>query len=461
MIGEIFKAAVPIAAGFAFPGFGAGLGLASGVGAGFVAGAGLAALTGDDPLTGGIFGGLGGYTGGGFKSAADATALGADGLKTTAQVNKVAASPFTSASVDPKTMAFAEGKAPFIPSNYTAPTGGPQQIASSIQTGQAPNMGFRSMTSDVAGGGGYTSMSDSLSGAGKAFQTIADKPGEFVKNLGGGNTAMGVGKLGITGLGIGASAGAFNPEPVNIAAREEEKYDPRRSLNLGSINTGIDEALRRDTGLRLLAQGGQVQRYNNGGMAAMYGMTPVAPPPEYGKIDVAGKFVKLSDDPGPGMITKSEYEEQYLPSSNEETKKQEGSSAFESGLEGSADKGSDVTQGAISALAQGFAAQQMNPPTKSQTLGLESLEAGGYLETGGEVGDGMSDDIEATIDGEQPARLSDGEFVIPADVVSHLGNGSSDAGAKKLYQMMDKIRMARTGTKKQGKEIKPERYMPA
>jgi hypothetical protein len=50
----------------------------------------------------------------------------------------------------------------------------------------------------------------------------------------------------------------------------------------------------------------------------------------------------------------------------------------------------------------------------------------------------MSDEIEATIEGEQEARLSDGEFVIPADVVSHLGNGSSDAGAKRLYEMMDK-----------------------
>jgi len=72
----------------------------------------------------------------------------------------------------------------------------------------------------------------------------------------------------------------------------------------------------------------------------------------------------------------------------------------------------------------------------------------------------MSDEIEATIEGTQEARLSDGEFVIPADVVSHLGNGSSDAGARRLYEMMDKVRMARTGTKKQGKEINPERYMP-
>ena len=76
-------------------------------------------------------------------------------------------------------------------------------------------------------------------------------------------------------------------------------------------------------------------------------------------------------------------------------------------------------------------------------------------------GDGMSDDIPTTIDGEQPAALSDGEFVVPADVVSHLGNGSTEAGSKQLYAMMDEVRQARTGRKQQGTEIDPERYMPA
>ena len=76
-------------------------------------------------------------------------------------------------------------------------------------------------------------------------------------------------------------------------------------------------------------------------------------------------------------------------------------------------------------------------------------------------GDGMSDSLAAQIDGSQPAALSQGEFVVPADVVSHLGNGSSDAGSKRLYAMMDEVRQARTGTEKQGKEINPERYMPA
>ena len=86
------------------------------------------------------------------------------------------------------------------------------------------------------------------------------------------------------------------------------------------------------------------------------------------------------------------------------------------------------------------------------------MARGGYLDG---AGDGMSDSIPATIEGKQPARLADGEFVIPADVVSHMGNGSSKAGSKRLYAMLDKVRKARTGHTKQGKQIKPEKYMPA
>ena len=86
-----------------------------------------------------------------------------------------------------------------------------------------------------------------------------------------------------------------------------------------------------------------------------------------------------------------------------------------------------------------------------------AMAKGRYLQ--GET-DGMADELPARIGRDQPAALSHGEFVIPADVVSHMGNGNSDAGAKKLYQMMDKIRMARTGNKKQGKKINPDKFMP-
>lgn len=75
-------------------------------------------------------------------------------------------------------------------------------------------------------------------------------------------------------------------------------------------------------------------------------------------------------------------------------------------------------------------------------------------------GDGMSDNIPASIDGRQPARLADGEFVVPADVVSHLGNGSTEAGAKKLHKMMTSVRKDRTGNPKQGKQIVAEKYIP-
>ena len=94
--------------------------------------------------------------------------------------------------------------------------------------------------------------------------------------------------------------------------------------------------------------------------------------------------------------------------------------------------------------------------------GIAALAKGGlpprYLRGGG---DGMSDSIKANIEGKQEARLADGEFVVPADVVSHLGNGSSNAGAKKLYAMMNRIRKSRTGKTRQAPEVNTRRLMPA
>ncbi len=93
--------------------------------------------------------------------------------------------------------------------------------------------------------------------------------------------------------------------------------------------------------------------------------------------------------------------------------------------------------------------------------GIASLAKGGlpprYLRGGG---DGMSDSIKANIDGKQEARLADGEFVVPADVVSHLGNGSSNAGAKRLYEMMNRVRKSRTGKTRQAPEVNTRKMMP-
>lgn len=90
--------------------------------------------------------------------------------------------------------------------------------------------------------------------------------------------------------------------------------------------------------------------------------------------------------------------------------------------------------------------------------GPTQYAAGGKFLRG--PGDGMSDDIRANIEGRQEARLADGEFVVPADVVSHLGNGSSEAGSRRLYKMMADIRKARTGTHKQAPAVKGEKFLP-
>ena len=90
--------------------------------------------------------------------------------------------------------------------------------------------------------------------------------------------------------------------------------------------------------------------------------------------------------------------------------------------------------------------------------GIAQLSEGRYLK--GET-DGMADEVPASIDGQEPAALSDGEFVIPADIVSHLGNGNSEAGAKALKEMMSRIRGERTGNNEQGKQIDPNNFLLA
>ena len=77
------------------------------------------------------------------------------------------------------------------------------------------------------------------------------------------------------------------------------------------------------------------------------------------------------------------------------------------------------------------------------------------------VGDGMDDMIPATLEGEQDVVLSDGEFIVPADVVSGLGNGSTDAGSKSLYEMMDRVREMRTGGTMQPKQVPQSKMLPA
>lgn len=102
------------------------------------------------------------------------------------------------------------------------------------------------------------------------------------------------------------------------------------------------------------------------------------------------------------------------------------------------------------------------PMAKGGISHLGDYSDGGRMLRG--PGDGVSDSIPATIGGKQPARLADGEFVVPARIVSELGNGSSEAGARKLYAMMDRIQNARgktVGKKRVAVDSKAEKLLPA
>jgi len=176
------------------------------------------------------------------------------------------------------------------------------------------------------------------------------------------------------------------------------------------------------------------QLYTSAGIDALGGLSkrPVGAYTPPNAIDTGGSLSKFKYDPNnysPDVVVppRPPYQANY------------------SGMAGAP---TTAAEGGIMSLAGG-----------EKTYSLGDYSDGGRLLKG--PGDGMSDDIPATIGHKQEARLADGEFVVPADVVSGLGNGSTDAGAKHLYKMMDKVRHARTGRKTQGKQIEAEKYVPA
>ena len=122
------------------------------------------------------------------------------------------------------------------------------------------------------------------------------------------------------------------------------------------------------------------------------------------------------------------------------------------------------------AAAPAPAAAAPAPAPVAAAGGLMRYAAGGIADLGGYSdggrllrgpGDGVSDSIPATIAGKQPARLADGEFVVPARIVSEIGNGSTEAGAKKLYAMMDRVQNARKKSfKNVAANTKADKYLP-
>jgi len=411
-------AVLPMAAGFALgPG---GFGLFQGANAALMAGltvGGLTALTSGD-IGKGLMAGFGAYGGSGlgdaiksFGSQAAKTGAGTTGefVGDALAANKI---NVMNPSGAPGVNVFSGAGAPGVnlPKFAGAQGFGPSAVGNTSFL--AGNAGAEAINPknllDLGSGAGTTSATNLIrpgassmpltdQSLSQGFSNVLSDPSGFAKEYGPGKLALQGGSLALEALNP-----EIKPEPFYV---DPEKGKYRSSTGGLSLNDKFD------SGLRLVAEGGYIDGYATGGTIQSGGIRDL-----YGTPD---------------------------------------------------------NQPTISPGLSGFGLGRLNnlageqAMTQAQTLGyaeggLTALksggEPGGYLDG---AGDGMSDSIPATIEGKQPARLADGEFVVPADVVSHIGNGSSKAGSKRLYAMMDKVRHARTGNKKQGKQIKPEKYMPA
>jgi hypothetical protein len=415
--GDFFTSLLPTLAGVALAPTtgGASLGLtglaaqAAPIVGGMATGALVAGAKGDDPLMGGLMGGLGGYGGGNLAGT-----FGKMGSAAAPASSNIALSQAGPAGIPTSALESGITNMGLGTTSTAVPAQGVQlatntmnlnpllsdQLATSLTPGLSTAVAAGQPASTVASSAG--GLDDVLSGVKQLGSDPFGAGYDAFKQAGGSAFDLAA-PIGMAGL-AGAQEDLY-PKPDNSLEEkrkaEENKYrDPR---------TGLLNLSQASPGLRLMATGGTVgtaaSTISSGGIQDLYGTND----------QTTGAQQLSRDGYGIGRL---------------DTLASEGSRA----------KAADTfyAMGGPIAFAKG---------------GHQ-----GYLNGDG---DGMSDSIPATIEGKQPARLADGEFVIPADVVSHIGNGSSKAGSKQLYAMLDRIRKARTGHTKQGKEIKPQKYMPA
>jgi len=300
------------------------------------------------------------------------------------------------------------------------------------------------------GAGGMGPLTNTVPTTGEAAKAAFSDPKGLISNLGGGDMTKGAIKAGAVGLP--AVAGAMVPD-TTTAEMNQYKYDPNRRLNLN-----------RPTGLRLMQEGGYIPYEFSDSTTMdperfrMFMMQREMREPsrdvvyDEGLQAIENERARMMRDPQVVENERARVLRRIDPNVGIEKENLDRHNALMERLE--------ARRQSIKNMPEGPEKEEIMRMNDNFSRDEFYYNQGGYLETGGKIGDGMSDEIMGTIDNTQPVRLSDGEFVVPADVVSHLGNGSSDAGAEQLYSMMDRVRKARTGNERQGKEITPERFMP-
>jgi hypothetical protein len=310
--------------------------------------------------------------------------------------------------------------------------------------------GLGALGSGFAGGGGFN----------------------FKRGLMGGMTAYGLSNL-YTGLQAAGGAPPGSSIPSTDIAAANLTPDPISSLNASQGFTGVGEANLLNSvnpsGISSVASDFGTQMSNAGqGIKNLTGLGETTLASGDALKAVGGQFGTGSAMGIYGGVTGTaalnEYDEMKDQADLAAAKNETERAAIMDRIEQSKQRGIQAMRANPYMFAEGGSVDDEAGFDDFNYMdgGIAAMAKGGmpprFLSGGG---DGMSDDIKATINGKQPARLADGEFVIPADVVSHLGNGSSKAGAKKLYSMMDRVRHARTGNKRQGKQINSNKFLLA
>jgi len=463
-------------------GTGVGEAMLIGAAVGATAGGAGAAIQGGDPLKGalmgGAMGGIGGGLGAGFGAGSGAVSGGA-GSSVTPTATALAggagtavtptASALTGSAAAPSAFGTFGAGAGALPTAATGTFGSLGAGAGALPTAAGTTFGsLAAPTSGALGGSsGIIGAMPSTAGitAGGAPSAISTLPGNFT----GYAPALSNTQLGLIG-GTSALGAMMQAERNRFGVPGQEDYvssfDPSK-FQRSAPTYAPESVYRPDYRDYLTAAEGGIMKLANGGPVERMSMMNTAMNPQGGLYPQ-------------GMIDKTQYATPTQRPVSSELMETEPSYQrsnpmlmAEGGIANivEAAKAQGLTLDAYQNIyGRGNAIVEMEKALKEGKMVNPGMARGGIADLGGYSdggrmlkgpGDGMSDSIPATIGGRQPARLADGEFVVPADVVSHLGNGSTDAGAKQLYSMMDKVRKARTGKKAQGKQINPRKYMPA
>ena len=477
-------AATYFTAGAAAPALSAALGssMAGGIAAGALAGAGIsgitAALTGKDVGNAALMGGVGGAISGGLGAYGDANVL-ADATQKSA-IEGGTQSALQEGSKEAVASGYGEAvKGPMTQqqfsdvSSFTGTPQAPGTVPAGVPSPTIPSTPTGSELTALQAGGPQAP--NAIPGAADTYYASL-KPDQYIQKAG----ILGLPALGLLG----------DQQQQQVGPAPESSVLKRISPNFRAYQPPQPNPYYKAQYPTYAAEGGIMQSYQAGGPVERMTQQNTAMNPQgglypQGMIDKT-QYATPTQRPTSLEVVESE------PSYDARVNPMTGTLMAAGGLPKDAPRLSDVkmftdsdanTRG-LSALD---AAQYRNkklmaksgikavelPKTGIKALGgdfsdvaaaggtahLGDYSDGGRLLKG--PGDGMSDNIPATIGRKQPARLADGEFVVPADVVSHLGNGSTDAGAKRLYAMMDKVRKARTGKKKQAPAVNMNKYLPA